>query len=200
MELELVCIRHGRTQWNKDKRYLGHTDIGILEESQTELLLVKEALEGRTFHKVFCSDLKRCRETLDLIYPSLPGQVVYDHRLREMDFGDWEGRTYDQLKHLSMYRDWLDNPQMVTPPGGESWGQFQQRLADFMDSLACVMKGNYNDNTADPALLVTHGGVIRQLAAMTIPDLMFWDVTVDPGALLSLMLTMHEGQWVGHLK
>ncbi|WP_438347357.1 histidine phosphatase family protein [Paenibacillus sp. FA6] len=200
MELELVCIRHGRTQWNRDKRYLGHTDIGILEESQLELLSVKEALKERVFQKVFCSDLKRCRETLDLIYPTSADQVAFDKRLREMDFGDWEGQTYDQLKHSDMYREWLDNPQTVTPPGGESWGCFQQRLVDFMDSLVCIMKEEDNDNPMRSILLVTHGGVIRQLATMTIPDLMFWDFTVDPGSLLSLKLTMYEGQWVGRLK
>ncbi|SMF73261.1 alpha-ribazole phosphatase [Paenibacillus uliginis N3/975] len=196
MGLELVCIRHGKTQWNKDKRYLGHTDIGILQESLTELLPVKNALEGRTFHKIFCSDLKRCRETLDWIYSASTDSVVFDNRLREMDFGDWEGKTYDQLKHYSIYREWLDNPQSVTPPGGEAWEHFQGRLADFMNSLTCWVKEEGKDNHV---LMVTHGGVIRQLATMTIPDSTFWDFSADPGSLLTLKLTCDKGKWIGHL-
>ncbi|OAB46117.1 histidine phosphatase family protein [Paenibacillus glacialis] len=198
MELELVCVRHGRTQWNKDKRYLGHTDIGILPESLTELLSVKEELEGRKFHQVFCSDLKRCRETLEWAYPTPPDKVVFDQRLREMDFGDWEGQTYDQLKDSSIYREWLDNPQSVTPPRGESWGHFQERLNHFMDNLAGFIKEN-NDNVVSSVLIVTHGGVIRQLASMMIPGTKFWDYTADLGSLLSLKLTLHEGKWEGHL-
>ncbi|MEJ1715082.1 histidine phosphatase family protein, partial [Escherichia coli] len=93
-----------------------------LQESLIELLPVKEALKGRRFQKVFCSDLKRCRKTLEWIYPTSIDSVVFDKRLREMDFGEWEGHTYDQLKDMNNYRGWLDNPQLVTPPGGESWG------------------------------------------------------------------------------
>ena len=199
MELELICIRHGRTQWNQDRRYLGHTDIGILQESLIELLPVKEAIKERRFQKVFCSDLKRCRETLEWIYPTSIDSVVFDKRLREMDFGEWEGHTYDQLKDMNNYRGWLDNPQLVTPPGGESWGHFQERLMDFMDSLACFIKEENNDEGMSSILIVTHGGVIRQLASMTISGSTFWDFSADPGSLLSLKLTLHEGQWVGHL-
>ncbi len=199
MELELVCIRHGRTQWNKDKRYLGHTDIGILPESLTELLSVKEELEGRMFHQVFCSDLKRCRETLEWIYPTPPDKVIFDHRLREMDFGDWEGQTYDQLKDSAHYRAWLDNPHSVTPPRGESWGHFQERLNRFMNSLACLNRKENNDDDVSSALIVTHGGVIRQLASMMISGSKFWDYAVDPGSLLSLKLSLHEGKWEGRL-
>lgn len=199
MELELICIRHGRTQWNKEKRYLGHTNMGILIESLTELLPAKEALEGRTFRKIFCSDLKRCRETLEWIYPTSMDSVVFDNRLREMDFGEWEGHTYDELKGSSIYRKWLDNPQSVIPPRGESWIGFQERIADFMDRLACSIKEEIDDKAESSVLIVTHGGVIRQLASITIPGSTFWDFSADPGSLLSLKLTLHEGHWTGHL-
>lgn len=194
MELELICIRHGATQWNKERRYLGHTDIGLLHESLTELLPLKQALEGSRFRKIFCSDLKRCRETLDWVYTTSTEQVVFDNRLREMDFGEWEGQTYDQLKHLPMYRNWLDNPQTVTPPGGESWEHFQERIADFLNSLSYLVE---KDNEDKRVLIVTHGGVIRQIAAMTIPGSSFWDFTAEPGSLLTLKLIYAEEKWTG---
>lgn len=197
MELELVCVRHGKTQWNKDKRYLGHTDIGLLHESLTELLPVRKALEGVIFRKVICSDLTRCRETLEWIYPASNHGVYYDQRLREMDFGDWEGHTYDQLKGSSIYREWLSNPKAVTAPGGESWGHFQERLKDFMSSLTALVKKESKDSNR--VLVVTHGGVIRQLAAMTIPGSSFWDFSADPGTLLTLKLTFEGDKWTGHL-
>lgn len=196
MELELTCIRHGSTQWNKERRYLGHTDVGILQESLIELAPVKEALKGRSFRKVFCSDLKRCRETLDWIYTVSAEQVVFDNRLREMDFGEWEGQTYDQLKHLDTYRNWLSDPESSTPPGGESWGHFQGRIADFMNGLTCFTKEESKDNQL---LIVAHGGVIRQIATMTVPGSSFWDFSADPGSLLTLKLTFDGGKWTGYV-
>ncbi|MHA0857155.1 histidine phosphatase family protein [Paenibacillus sp. CMAA1364] len=199
MEIELVCIRHGRTQWNQDRRYLGHTDIGLLPSSRTDLIPLKDKLTGRSFHKVFCSDLKRCRETLEWIYPTSPDGVIFDERLREMDFGEWEGQTYDELQHSVVYREWLDNPQEVTPPRGEDWEHFNQRLTDFLDYLVCDMN-RWNDESCIPSILiVTHGGVIRQLTTMMIPGLEFWDVNVDPGDALSLKLSLMDGEWIGRL-
>lgn len=196
MELELVCVRHGTTKWNKEKRYLGHTDIGILPESLAELMPVKKVLEERTFRKIYCSDLKRCRETLDWIYPSSTGSVVFDRCLREMDFGEWEGLTYDQLRNSEVYRKWLDNPQSVTPPGGESWVHFQGRLTDFINSLTAWAQDESKDNRV---LVVTHGGVIRQLAAMTISGSAFWDFWAEPGSLFTLKLALEGGKWIGYL-
>lgn len=195
MELELICIRHGATQWNKERRYLGHTDVGILQESLAELMPLKEALKERSFHKVFCSDLKRCRETLDWIYSASVDQVIFDNRLREMDFGEWEGKTYDQLKHLDTYRNWLSNPESATPPRGESWRHFQKRIADFLNSLTCFAK----EEEDNQLLVVTHGGVIRQIAAMIIPGSSFWDFSADPGSLLTLKMIFNGEKWTGYL-
>ncbi|MNP25229.1 putative phosphoserine phosphatase 2 [compost metagenome] len=133
-----------------------------------------------------------------IISPTSLNPVVFDKRLREMNFGDWEGQTYERLKHLHAYREWLDHPQDVTPPSGESWEQFQGRLTDFMDSLAYRMQEENDDTiSASSALIVTHGGVIRQMSSMLIPGVNFWDVTINPASLLSLKVTLYEGQWVG---
>ncbi|WP_054956540.1 histidine phosphatase family protein [Paenibacillus dakarensis] len=194
MEIELVCVRHGATHWNKERRYLGHTDLGLLEESFTELLPLKKSLEGSRFRTIFCSDLKRCRETLSWICPDSSEEAIMDSRLREMDFGEWEGKTYDQLKDLPAYRAWLDDPRSVTPPGGESWEHFHQRIMDFMNSLSFSLQ---EEDREGRVLIVTHGGVIRQMAAITIPGSSFWDVTADPGGVLTLKLNYASGRWTG---
>jgi alpha-ribazole phosphatase len=199
MELELILIRHGTTQWNREKRYLGHTDMGILQSSRNDLLPLKKELEGRSFSKVFCSDLKRCRETLDIVYPNSPDKVIFDDRLREMDFGDWEGQTYEQLRHSSTYRGWLDDPHSITPPRGESWAHFNARLEEFMEILTCFKKEENNGHSVSSVLIITHGGVIRQLSSMTIPGSTFWDFSADTGSLLTLKITLYEGKWVVRL-
>jgi alpha-ribazole phosphatase len=134
-QVDLLLVRHGTTRWNREKRYLGHTDIPLDPGGRDELAPLAQELAGKAFHGVYCSDLARCRETLTIISPAHADTAMYDPRLREMDFGAWEGHTYEQLQHESLYRQWIDSPQQVTPPGGESWADFAGRIDGFVGSL-----------------------------------------------------------------
>ncbi|MGF7046757.1 alpha-ribazole phosphatase [Paenibacillus sp. DS2015] len=198
--LELLLMRHGQTQWNVDKRYLGHRDQSILEEARDQLIPLRGQVSGRKFNKIVCSDLKRCRESLAFVAPELLDGVVYDSRLREMDFGDWEGRTYEELKGLPLYCEWLDDPQIITPPNGEAWDLFHGRIKDFLHSLIPLASESGGDRTNPSVFIVTHGGVIRQLITMIIPQTSFWDLSVEPGSLVKVLLTLDDECWTGTLR
>lgn len=136
IELELVLLRHGHTKWNKERRYLGSSDLPLLPEEREKLAALREQPElTGSFWRVYCSNLLRCRETLSSIAPSLEAKAVYDSRLQETCFGEWEGRTYEQLKNNPQYRSWIDDPAAVTPPGGEAWEDFAARLEQFLSGL-----------------------------------------------------------------
>ncbi|MPY18476.1 histidine phosphatase family protein [Paenibacillus glucanolyticus] len=237
VSLNLHLVRHGRTQWNEERRYLGHEDQGALMEGLEQLLPLREEFRSRHFAKVYCSDLLRCRQTLncillDLYMPGIinevelgsviPG-VCYDRKLRELDFGDWEGKTYEDLKENAAYRRWIDNPGTVTPPSGESWPSFCSRIEVFLAEMYQDMKGLLSmqespaillesesesesaghDTETQPGVLdmdvlvVTHGGVIRQIAAATLPDTEFWATSVSPGEVLQLQLAWDGARWRG---
>lgn len=192
-ELELVLVRHGYTQWNQERRYLGWTDVPLApgEAERLEKLRTQPPLTGE-FCRVYCSDLRRCRETLAALAPHLMLQAVYDARLREMDFGAWEGCTYEQLKDNPHYRSWIDNPEAATPPEGEAWAQFAARVDHFCAEL--------QQETQAPAvtriLLVTHGGVIRQLLARIIEGVTFYTAAAPaPGEVTVLRLRRDGGCW-----
>ncbi len=140
-QVNLLLVRHGTTRWNREKRYLGHTDIPLDPGGRDELAPLARELAGKAFRGVYCSDLARCRETLTIISPAQADTAMYDPRLREMDFGAWEGHTYEQLQHQSLYRQWIDSPQQVTPPGGESWADFAGRIDGFAGSLLKDVEG-----------------------------------------------------------
>ncbi|WP_195724201.1 histidine phosphatase family protein [Paenibacillus monticola] len=201
IELELVLIRHGLTKWNAEHRYLGHTDLPILPSALDELSALKEQLQlTGEFWRVFCSDLLRCRETLAYIAPSLEQSTIYDNRLREMNFGDWEGCTYEQLKDNEQYRSWIDSPAAVTPPGGESWRQFEARLGSFLSDLGqAAENGRYASAAKLPfrrALIVTHGGVIRGLLAQTLPAVTFHNTAAPAhGTVIVIRMIWQNGQW-----
>ncbi|WP_405108239.1 histidine phosphatase family protein [Paenibacillus sp. FSL K6-1217] len=192
-ELELVLVRHGYTQWNKEHRYLGRTDVPLApgETERLQQLRTQVPLTGE-FRRVYCSDLRRCRETLAALVPHLKPQAVYDARLREMDFGAWEGCTYEQLKDNPLYRSWIDNPEAATTPGGEAWAQFAARIDHFWTEL--------QQEAEAPAvtriLLVTHGGVIRQLLARMIGGVTFYTAAAPaPGEVTVLRLRRDGGSW-----
>lgn len=192
-ELELVLVRHGYTQWNQEQRYVGWTDVPLApgEAERLEKLPIQLPLTG-DFSRVYCSDLRRCRETLAALIPHLEPQAVYDPQLREMDFGAWEGCTYDQLKDNPLYRIWIDNPEAATPPGGEAWAQFAARVDDFWTEL--------QQEAESPAVtrivLVTHGGVIRQLLARIIEGVTFYTAAAPaPGEVMVLRLQRDGGSW-----
>lgn len=200
--LELVLLRHGSTQWNVERRYLGHTDLPLLPSSMEQFAQQEGNSEGlEDFWRVYSSDLTRCRQTLACIMPALREVAVYDNRLREMNFGDWEGLTYDQLKISSLYRSWLDDPEAVTPPNGESWKKFEERVDNFLLELVQAAEEESVTSTfTQPCfrrvLIVTHGGVIRQLLARTQPGLTFRDAPApQPGTVTVIKLTGCNGQW-----
>lgn len=160
--LELVVVRHGVTQWNRERRYQGQRDIPLLlPEALPGLDRLREALEEQTFDAVHCSDLTRCRQTLAHVVEGRERAwpTHFDARLRELDFGDYEGRTYDELKSQPFYRAWIDSEGQQPPPGGESTAELRQRLDAWFADLVngCSPHGHHR------VLVVCHGGVIREL-------------------------------------
>ena len=195
---EIVFIRHGTTSWNVEKRYLGHTDIGLLPDVEREMASLRESFSAITWDALYCSDLLRCRQTMERIAPVQAGQAQLDPRLREIDFGQWEGLTYDELKDNPHYRDWIDAPQDVTPPGGEPWQAFAARIDSFLkECLLSASPARYSGKNPAPAIaVVTHGGVIRYAISRLIPELGFWDTQVIPGQAIKVRVEKSENSWV----
>ncbi|MFW3616160.1 histidine phosphatase family protein [Billgrantia antri] len=160
--LELVVVRHGLTQWNRERRYQGQRDIPLLlPDALPGLDRLREVLETQTFDAVHCSDLTRCRQTLAHVTEGRERAwpTHFDARLRELDFGDYEGRTYDELKSKPFYRAWIDSEGQQAPPGGESTTDLRRRLDAWFAEVVngCAPHGRHR------ALVVAHGGVIREL-------------------------------------
>ncbi|WP_178020708.1 histidine phosphatase family protein [uncultured Paenibacillus sp.] len=135
MNVEWWLVRHGLTAWNAERRYQGHSDPPLLPGEASGLAELRRELAGGRFTAVYASDLRRCRETLAWARPDLLDALQRDPRLREMNFGRWEGQTYEMLKDDERYRAWLDDPQAVTPPGGESWEAFKARVSEVCGEL-----------------------------------------------------------------
>ena len=167
-----MAVRHGITAWNLERRYQGQRDIPLLfPDAEEGLLTLRKALMDERFDAIYASDLGHCQQTLAWSQAAKPGIPVYaEPRLRELDFGEYEGKVYDELKELPHYRAWIDSAGELQIPGGESSGQLRERLDAWLDDVAThTQQYGYQK-----VLVVTHGGVIRELRRR-FETLDFWE-------------------------
>lgn len=160
--MKLILLRHGVTEANEKRLYCGSTDIGLSEAGKAALLQRKKetAYPAITDMRIMTSGLKRCEETLALLYGDVPHET--DAGFREMDFGAFEMRSYEGLKNDPAYQAWIagDNETNVAP-GGESGERMTARVLAGLERLFAEDRDT---------LLVTHGGVIAAIMANLFPD------------------------------
>jgi len=165
-----ILIRHGMTQGNLEKRYVGsRTDEPLCPEG---ILRLKQ-LSYPDVQCVYASPMKRCLETAGIIYPGLPVRIVPD--FRECDFGAFEYKNYTELNGNADYQAWIDSGGTLPFPGGESREAFSARsVAAFRSLLPCGEKEN--------RALIVHGGTIMAIMeAMASPKGSYYDFQVRNG-------------------
>ena len=147
----LTFIRHAETDFNIAGLFAGRIDCNITHEGLEQAKrLLKE--EEKDFDYIYCSPLKRTKQTLEAIIPgSIP---IIDERIIEISIGEWEGKKKASFDKdlLALFRDGQYNP-----PGAESTSQVDKRVCDFVESLFATYKNN------EKILIVTHNGVMRSI-------------------------------------
>lgn len=154
MVLNIAIVRHGKTKWNMERKYMGRTDKPLCKEGVAE---IKGFVEQGKYSKaefVFASPLLRCKETAELIYPNTLVQYI-DH-LKECSFGEFEGKDYNTLKENPKYIAWLDSKGQSNLHGGEPFTDFSKRCVGGFYEVTDIAQEKGFHNIA----VVTHGGVI----------------------------------------
>jgi len=189
--LELVVVRHGVTRWNLERRYQGQRDIPLsLEDARPGLERLRQALAAESFDAVYCSDLLRCRQTLNFVRPDTIATARFDPRLRELDFGAYEGRTWEALKDDPSYRVWVDSAGELAPPNGESAEQLWGRLSSWLDAVLVGVRSHGHRRV----LAVSHGGAIRELRRR-LEAIDFWSGSVTQAEGRRFVLHNQAGSW-----
>jgi alpha-ribazole phosphatase len=152
--MEIVILRHGQTDGNKEGRYLGRTDVPLNETGEAEAL-ASGVLPG--VKKVYVSPMIRARRTAELCFPNAAQIVVPD--FREMDFGIFEGLNYEEMTGNEEYRKWVDGMCRGKCPGGESMPEFVDRVFASFDAIAreAVAAGEKQ------LFIAAHGGTVMAL-------------------------------------
>lgn len=156
----IYLVRHGETEWNKIGKYQGYTDVPLNHIGLAQADRCAEALKDVPFERIITSDLSRAKVTAEKIARYHKNATfTVDERLREINFGDWESLTYDQItgKWPGIIEEMYTTPETVTISNGESFHDVQNRAWPAVyDEIEAASEGSR-------ILVVCHGGTNRTL-------------------------------------
>jgi alpha-ribazole phosphatase len=156
---EILLIRHGETEYNRSNKFTGITDVVLNERGRAQVARLGEILKDEVFDHIYSSDLKRCVETGSHL--KCTDNRIFSKELREMNFGRWEGMTYDEIKEkypdeLEKWEsDWIE--QIIYE--GESFSIMSRRV---MKEFEKIIK-QYNNNNSGKIAIISHSGCIRTI-------------------------------------
>ena len=152
----IVLVRHGETTGESSIRYYGATDVPLSDLGRQQVRTARLALPGDGFGRVLTSPLCRAWESARIVFPGGPIHLVEE--LREIDFGDWEGLTAEEIRARDpvRYEDWQAGREGFEFPGGERRADFQARVDRAVEQMLAVGLSSL--------LVVVHKGVIRAIA------------------------------------
>ena len=153
----IYLIRHGRTKANEQHLYCGSTDLELTEQGIAALKALCYQIHPQ---RILTSGMKRTEQTLETLFGAVEHEV--HPGFREVDFGDFEMKSYEQLKELPAYQAWITGDNMKNvPPNGESGEEMTRRVMAAFREI-CDSEGD--------TLVVTHGGVIAAILSELFPE------------------------------
>ena len=205
MESKIVLIRHGITVGNEQHMYYGSTDVSLSERGMH--LLEKQRDEGvypvSEDAQFFTTGMLRTEQSLEIIYGEREHEVI--EALRELDFGEFEMCTYEQLNSVPEYQQWITAEDTKTaPPGGESIDHFTKRIRKGFDELQVknelYMLKLRNRERQAMTICICHGGVISGIMDYIWPGehKNFFEWIPDPGH--GYVLEVEDGSFTGYSK
>ncbi len=171
--MKVVLIRHGKTEGNLKKRYIGVTDEPLCPEGLEQILNSIEEKRYPSVDLVYTSPLKRCIQTAERIYPDIK-YIPYDN-LRECDFGELENKNYLELSDHEKYQKWLSSNGTLEFPSAEKQEDFKKRC---QEAYKLIIQKSFNQDIA----FVVHGGTIMAiLEKYGVPEKSFYDWQLKNG-------------------
>ncbi|MCB1214427.1 MAG: histidine phosphatase family protein [Deltaproteobacteria bacterium] len=152
--LRVLLIRHGQTQWNLERRIMGKEAIGLNETGHAQIKQTAESLKGLAFEALYSSPILRAKESAEYFEKIFGLETKLDLRLEEVGYGDWVGRTFEEVKQDPGYVPYFETPHQSAAPGGESLEKVCQRGRDFLKSV-------YDFYQEGNVLVVSHADWIK---------------------------------------
>ena len=149
--MELFVVRHGQTEWNVMKKMQGSADIELNEQGLSQAEETSDRLKEYDFDIIYCSPLKRAKQTASIIGEGRNCNIVYDERLRERNYGEFEGTSKSSFD----YNEFWAYTKNLNYYKAENVQEFFKRIYDFLDEIT---KKEY-----EKVLIVCHAGVEKAI-------------------------------------
>jgi broad specificity phosphatase PhoE len=155
---ELLLVRHGETDWNRDRRFQGHADPPLNETGREQAHALAAELTSEGIELVYTSDLARAVETAEIVAARLGADVRSMRDLREIDVGEWQGLTWQEIEERY-------------PDGARSWRargygwETGETYEELGDRVVAALRRIASDHPEERVLVVGHGGTIRATRA-----------------------------------
>lgn len=185
----LLLVRHGITEFNSTRRFAGYSDVEMSAEGYRQVEKLHERLVNEKIDAVYASDLKRALVTAEILSPGRRMEIVACPELREINYGQAEGLTFQEISH-----HYPEVAELITNfnlrlefPDGESFEGFIARTIKFLDRLE-------KHEPSDTILIVSHSGPLRTLVCrlLGIEQDHWWQIRCD-NASLSIVDTYPRG-------
>ncbi len=192
--MKLILIRHGESIGNLNRVIYGWTDYALTEKGEVQSEAVRQQLKQETIAAIYSSPLKRTQYLAQLLAEDHGLDVQTDERIREMNYGLFEGLTLEVVeeRYGDYYQKYLKEYESYVIPEGEGYFQFRDRIYDFLKMLM-PQEGTF--------ILVTHSGVIREcliyLLALT-PE-QVWQFKIEPACHIQITYEKGEHHVIRHL-
>jgi probable phosphoglycerate mutase len=179
--MELFIVRHGQTQWNKERIIQGNLDSDLTQLGIMQAMSIQERLFGVKFHKVYSSPAGRATTTTEIILENKSQKYTKVEELNEINLGSWEGKKIAEIEKYNCanhYYFW-NEPYLYNPVEGENFDNVKIRVEKFIKRL----NSSHKD---ERILIVSHTIVIRTLISIIEGKKLeqFWELPViDPASL-----------------
>lgn len=138
MTTKFILFRHGQTEWNAGERFRGHADLSLNETGLAQAQKIAERLKSESINAIYCSPLRRARQTAQPLADALHLQVRAHDGLNDINFGALEGMTIEEAQQAfpEVIATWLSRPGHVKFPKGDAFKKMRTRIQEMLDELS----------------------------------------------------------------
>jgi broad specificity phosphatase PhoE len=193
--VEIILVRHGETDFNAAEIFRGRVDVPLNEKGKKQAELLGEYLSAGKIDVVYSGPLQRAVKTAAAISARRGLDVNVVENLNDIDCGEWQGLSLREVKerYPELYQDWLDTPEQVRLPGGETLEEVRRRAMPFVEDA--VMR------CGEGAIVLVSHRVVHKVvicALLGLDNASFWNFRLDTGGITRFEFNGDRVVLVGH--
>jgi len=176
----LIIVRHGRTEWNRVERFRGRADIGLDDVGMKQAESAAKRITGWPISMIYSSPLRRALTTAEIIADRVGLKLRLLPGIIDIDYGVWQGLSTEEVvaRDSRLYSQWMESPNKVKFPDGESFAEVRKRADSAVDNLI-------QQHLKETVVLVSHKVIcqILILSLLGLDNSHFWQITQDVCAM-----------------